>query len=166
MSSLNKSNSTLIHPVTEHNIHTQADTHPNGSDFVECDMLSLCVSWLREYCLRGRSLDIMNSSSRFFSLSSSRSMRCCRMRSYSSSLETTAASQGMRYQRQNRDTNRTLLPRVYLRPPTGHEEEEEEETLFDPKSTNVQITIPHISDIQFKQLCTHIYRHYVHKHSS
>ena len=46
------------------------------------------------------------------------------------------------------------------------EEEEEEETLFDPKSTNVQITIPHISDIQFKQLCTHIYRHYVHKHSS
>ena len=45
-------------------------------------------------------------------------------------------------------------------------EEEEEETLFDPKSTNVQITIPHISDIQFKQLCTHIYRHYVHKHSS
>ena len=44
--------------------------------------------------------------------------------------------------------------------------EEEEETLFDPKSTNVQITIPHISDIQFKQLCTHIYRHYVHKHSS
>ena len=42
----------------------------------------------------------------------------------------------------------------------------EEETLFDPKSTNVQITIPHISDIQFKQLCTHIYRHYVHKHSS
>ena len=31
------------------------------------------------------------------------------------------------------------------------EEEEEEETLFDPKSTNVQITIPHISDIQFKQ---------------
>ena len=47
-----------------------------------------------------------------------------------------------------------------------YEEEEEEETLFDPKSTNVQITIPHISDIQFKQLCTHIYRHYVHKHSS
>ena len=46
------------------------------------------------------------------------------------------------------------------------EEEEEEETLFDPKSTNIQITIPHISDIQFKQLCTHIYRHYVHKHSS
>ena len=46
------------------------------------------------------------------------------------------------------------------------EEEEEEETLFDPKSTNVQITIPHISDIQFKQFCTHIYRHYVHKHSS
>ena len=46
------------------------------------------------------------------------------------------------------------------------EEEEEEETLFDPKSTNVQITIPHISDIQLKQLCTHIYRHYVHKHSS
>ena len=46
------------------------------------------------------------------------------------------------------------------------EEEEEEETLFDPKSTNVQITIPHISDIQFKQLCTHICRHYVHKHSS
>ena len=45
-------------------------------------------------------------------------------------------------------------------------EEEEEETLFDPKSTNVQITVPHISDIQFKQLCTHIYRHYVHKHSS
>ena len=40
------------------------------------------------------------------------------------------------------------------------EEEEEEETLFDPKSTNVQITIPHISDIQFKQLCTHIYRHW------
>ena len=49
---------------------------------------------------------------------------------------------------------------------TLEEEEEEEETLFDPKSTNVQITIPHISDIQFKQLCTHIYRHYVHKHSS
>ena len=46
------------------------------------------------------------------------------------------------------------------------EEEEEEETLFDPKSTNVQITIPHISDKQLKQLCTHIYRHYVHKHSS
>ena len=55
-------------------------------------------------------------------------------------------------------------------PPTfqieEEEEEEEEETLFDPKSTNVQITIPHISDIQFKQFCTHIYRHYVHKHSS
>ena len=50
--------------------------------------------------------------------------------------------------------------------PHTEEEEEEEETLFDPKSTNVQITIPHISDIQFKQLCTHIYRHYVHKHSS
>ena len=50
--------------------------------------------------------------------------------------------------------------------PIYKEEEEEEETLFDPKSTNVQITIPHISDIQFKQLCTHIYRHYVHKHSS
>ena len=33
----------------------------------------------------------------------------------------------------------------------NNEEEEEEETLFDPKSTNVQITIPHISDIQFKQ---------------
>ena len=49
---------------------------------------------------------------------------------------------------------------------TEEEEEEEEETLFDPKSTNVQITIPHISDIQLKQLCTHIYRHYVHKHSS
>ena len=46
------------------------------------------------------------------------------------------------------------------------EGQQEEETLFDPKSTNVQITIPHISDIQFKQLCTHIYRHYVHKHSS
>ena len=54
-----------------------------------------------------------------------------------------------------------LLDIEYNEHEEEEEEEEEEETLFDPKSTNVQITIPHISDIQFKQLCTHIYRHYV-----